>query len=165
MRDALLAVALSALLFGSALVIVQLPGVSAWVPTENTWISDDDGLASDGGNWENGSLFMDQVLWFTGSHNGNCTWNFIAVNMAWGTNINRFAAIIMQPEYNGSIMFATYIFLYQGIIPYPIDPGPDPHYPGPFDWLTMSNSQMLLLMILAGGMIFLLSLAIMSRRR
>lgn len=164
MRMAFLAIFLASFLICSSIAIVNMGQASAWVPEQNTWISDDDGLASDSGNWENGTPFMDQVLWFTGDHNGNCTWDFIPQQMAWGWNINRFASILFV-NYTGSIEMETYIYIYQGTIPYPIEPGPDPHFPGPFDWLYMSNQMLLLVVLLAGGLIFLFIMAIISRRR
>lgn len=165
MRGAFLAAFLVFAVILSGFVVVS-PKVSAWMPTENTWISDDDGLATDPGNWENGTPFMDSLLWFTGEHNGNCTWDFPAgINMAWGTNINRWQGINFVDGYNGSVVIQTYFYIYQGIIPFPVDPGVDPHYPGPFDWLNMSNSMFLLVVLVVGGILFMLILAIISRRR
>jgi hypothetical protein len=165
MRGVSVALLLSLLLSSLLVVVINAPTVSAWVPTQNTWIADSDGLASNGNNWENGSLFMDQIVWFTGDHVANCTWDFVSVQMAWGWNINRFAEIRFVDNYTGSVQVTTYIYIYQGIIPFPIGPGPDPHYPGPLDWLTMSQGTLLLLVVFGGGLVFLLILAILSKRR
>lgn len=147
--------------------VVASPKASAWMPTENTWISDDDGLATDPNNWENGTPFMDSLLWFTGDHQGNCTWDFPAggINMAWGTNINRFQGFVFTDEYNGTVIIQTHVFIYMGIITYPVGPGVDPHYPSALDWLTMDNATLLLVILFISGLIFLFVMMVLSKRR
>lgn len=166
MRGAFLAAFLVFAVILSGFVVVSPKASAGWMPTENTWISDDDGLATDPNNWENGTPFMDQVLWFTGDHNTNCTWDFPSgIQMAWGVNINRFAGFNFVHNYTAGIYIQTYVYIYQGLVPFPIEPGPNPNYPGPFDWLTMSNAMFLLVVLIVAGVFFIFIMALLARRR
>jgi hypothetical protein len=138
----------------------------AWMPMENTWIADAPGFASTDSNWENGTPYMDQTLWFDGDHSANCTWDIVDESMAWGINYGRFQELRLA-GYEGHIIVVTPIYLinWDWVGPVPPDPNDHTTYPGPMDWLTMSLGMSLLITLLMAGMIFILLIWLISRRR
>ena len=136
---------------------------SAWLPEENTWISDAPGNASNTGNWENGTPLQDQTLWFTGAHNGNCTWDIKDSQMPWGLNQAIYAQLRLI-NYTGTITITSSIVIagYGSIF---VNPDDHTTYPGAMDWLTMSNGMSLLVVLFVAGALFILITYLIMKRR
>ena len=136
---------------------------SAWLPSENTWISNSPGYANDNGNWENGTPLQDQTLWFIGTHNGNCTWNMQDKQMPWGKSISIFSQLRLI-NYTGTITVTSSIIVagYGAIQPDPYD---HTTYPGAMDWLTMSDGMSLLVVLFVAGALFILITYLVMKRR